>query len=98
MVGGVADWFAVTALFRHPLGIPIPHTAIVPSRKDRVGRSLGNFVQKNFLNPDNIATRLRAANVTQFLAQWLSRPENAHTLARHIGSGLAAAARGLRDE
>ena len=46
MVGGLADWFAVTALFRHPLGIPIPHTAIVASRKDRIGRSLGNFVGK----------------------------------------------------
>ena len=49
MVGGIADWFAVTALFRHPLGIPIPHTAIVAQRKDRIGRSLGNFVGNNFL-------------------------------------------------
>lgn len=98
MVGGVADWFAVTALFRHPLGIPIPHTAIVPSRKDRVGRSLGNFVQRNFLNPDNIASRLRAAKVTAYLAEWISQPENAHTLARHIGGALAAAARALKDE
>ena len=50
MVGGVADWFAVTALFRHPLRIPIPHTAIIPNRKDQIGRSLGSFVQDNFLN------------------------------------------------
>ena len=50
MVGGMADWFAVTALFRHPLGIPIPHTAIIPSRKDRVGEMLGGFVERNFLN------------------------------------------------
>ncbi|HEU4641845.1 MAG TPA: DUF445 family protein, partial [Gemmatimonadaceae bacterium] len=49
MVGGLADWFAVTALFKHPLGLPIPHTAIVASRKDRIGRTLGNFVQNNFL-------------------------------------------------
>ena len=98
MVGGVADWFAVTALFRHPLGIPIPHTAIVPNRKDRVGRSLGNFVQKNFLNPDNIAARLRGAQVTQYLATWLSEPAHARTVARHIGGALAAAARSLRDE
>src|SRR5881275_1744886 len=49
LVGGIANWFAVTALFRHPLGLPIPHTAIVPARKDRIGRSLGNFVQRNFL-------------------------------------------------
>src|SRR5205823_6414620 len=54
IVGGFADWFAVTALFRHPLGIPIPHTAIVPANKDRIGRSLGNFVQRNFLAPDVI--------------------------------------------
>lgn len=98
MVGGVADWFAVTALFRHPLGIPIPHTAIVPSRKDRVGLSMGQFVQKNFLNPDNIARRLRAANVTAFLSEWISEPANARTLARHIGSSLASAARSLRNE
>lgn len=98
MVGGVADWFAVTALFRHPLGIPIPHTAIVPSRKDRVGRSLGNFVQKNFLNPDNIALRLRQAKVTAYLADWISQPENARTLARHMGGALAAGARALKDE
>src|SRR5687767_12457054 len=53
MIGGLADWFAVTALFRHPLGIPIPHTAIVKKQKDRIGQTLGNFVQGNFLNPDN---------------------------------------------
>ena len=59
MVGGLADWFAVTALFRHPLGIPIPHTAVVAKRKDRVGRSLGMFVQRNFLSRQVIETRLR---------------------------------------
>src|SRR5215208_4595250 len=58
MVGGLADWFAVTALFRHPLGIPIPHTAIVASRKDRIGRSLGNFVGNNFLAREVIARQL----------------------------------------
>jgi uncharacterized membrane-anchored protein YjiN (DUF445 family) len=98
MVGGLADWFAVTALFRHPLGIPIPHTAIVPSKKDRVGRSMGQFIQKNFLNPDNIARRLRAANVTAYLADWIREPGNARTLSRHIGSSLASAARTLRNE
>lgn len=98
MIGGVADWFAVTALFRHPLGIPIPHTAIVANRKDRVGRSLGNFVQKNFLNPDNIATRLRQARVTAYLSEWIAQPENARTLSHHIGGALAAGARALKDE
>ncbi|HZI77524.1 MAG TPA: DUF445 family protein, partial [Gemmatimonadales bacterium] len=52
MVGGIADWFAITALFRQPLNLPIPHTAIIPNRKDRIGRSLGNFVQNNFLSPE----------------------------------------------
>ena len=55
LVGGIADWFAITALFRHPLNVPIPHTANIPSRKDRIGRSLGNFVQNNFLSPEVLA-------------------------------------------
>ena len=75
MVGGLADWFAVTALFRHPMGIPIPHTAIVPARKDRVGRTLGAFVQKNFLTREVIANRLRSLDVSTKLAQWLASPE-----------------------
>ena len=58
MVGALADWFAVTALFRHPLGLPIPHTAIIPKRKDEIGRSLGEFVQGNFLTREVIADRL----------------------------------------
>src|SRR4028118_596122 len=55
MIGGLADWFAVTALFRYPMGFKIPHTAIIPNRKDRIGRSLGNFVQNNFLSPPSSA-------------------------------------------
>lgn len=98
MIGGLADWFAVTALFRHPLGIPIPHTAIVPTRKDRVGHAIGQFVQKNFLNPDNIARRLKAANVTLYLADWIVQQENARKLSRQIGGALARGARTLRDE
>jgi uncharacterized membrane-anchored protein YjiN (DUF445 family) len=98
MVGGLADWFAVTALFRHPLGIPIPHTAIVPARKDRVGRTLGNFVQKNFLTRDVIAGRLRGLNIAERLAQWLVNPDNVHQIAKHSASALASAAQLLRDE
>src|SRR5882672_11092199 len=60
LVGGLADWFAVTALFRRPLGLPIPHTALIPTRKDEIGRSLGLFVQKNFLDPPLVIQRLRA--------------------------------------
>jgi uncharacterized membrane-anchored protein YjiN (DUF445 family) len=92
MVGGLADWFAVTALFRHPLGIPIPHTAIVPARKDRVGRTLGAFVQKNFLTREVIANRLRSIDVSTRLAQWLASPDNVRQIARHAASSLASAA------
>jgi uncharacterized membrane-anchored protein YjiN (DUF445 family) len=92
MVGGLADWFAVTALFRHPLGIPIPHTAIVPARKDRVGRTLGAFVQKNFLTREVIANRLRSVDVSTRLAQWLASPDNVRLIARHAASSLASAA------
>jgi uncharacterized membrane-anchored protein YjiN (DUF445 family) len=98
MVGGLADWFAVTALFRHPLGIPIPHTAIVPARKDRVGRTLGAFVQKNFLTREVIANRLRSIDVSTRLAQWLASPENVRQIARHAASALASAAELVHDE
>ena len=98
MVGGLADWFAVTALFRHPLGIPIPHTAIVPARKDRVGRTLGAFVQKNFLTREVIANRLRSVDVATRLAQWLASPDNVRQIARHAASSLASAAQLVRDE
>jgi uncharacterized membrane-anchored protein YjiN (DUF445 family) len=73
MVGGIADWFAVTALFRHPLGIPIPHTAIVPARKDRIGTALGNFVQRNFLARDVVARKLTAMRLGEKAAQWPER-------------------------
>jgi uncharacterized membrane-anchored protein YjiN (DUF445 family) len=98
MVGGLADWFAVTALFRHPLGLPIPHTAIIPARKDRVGRSLGNFVQRNFLNRDVIAAKLRSIHVAEHLARWVSEPENSRLIARHAATALARGAQVLRDE
>src|SRR3954469_3804229 len=71
MVGGVADWFAVTALFRHPLGLPIPHTAVIVERKDQFAATLGQFVQENFLNGDVLADRLRAARIANRLAAWL---------------------------
>jgi uncharacterized membrane-anchored protein YjiN (DUF445 family) len=98
MVGGLADWFAVTALFRHPLGIPIPHTAIVPARKDRVGRTLGAFVQRNFLTREVIEHRLRAAQVGKRLAEWLADPVNARTIARSAASAVSSGAQMLRDE
>ncbi len=98
MVGGIADWFAITALFRHPLNIPIPHTAIIPSRKDRIGRSLGNFVQNNFLSPDVLTAKLRAAQLSRRAAEWLSQPENGRAAAQHIASALQGAGKVVRDE
>ena len=76
MVGALADWFAVTALFRHPLGLPIPHTAIIPNRKDQIGRSLGEFVQTNFLTREVLNERLSGAHVGKRLGDWLADEEN----------------------
>jgi uncharacterized membrane-anchored protein YjiN (DUF445 family) len=98
MVGGLADWFAVTALFRHPMGIPIPHTAIVPQKKDRVGRTLGAFVQRNFLSREVIANRLRVLHVGQRLAEWLADPANARTISRNAATAMSSAAQMLNDE
>ncbi len=81
MVGGLADWFAVTALFRHPLGIPIPHTAIIPNRKDAIGESLGSFVEQNFMSPDVVAARIGEAQVVDRVGHWLTIPENADRVA-----------------
>jgi uncharacterized membrane-anchored protein YjiN (DUF445 family) len=97
MVGGLADWFAVTALFRHPLGIPIPHTAIVAKRKDRVGRALGMFVQRNFLSRPVIEARLRALAVAERLAAWLSEPDHARTIARQTVRALSSGVQALHD-
>ncbi|HEY4854836.1 MAG TPA: DUF445 family protein, partial [Streptosporangiaceae bacterium] len=77
MVGGVADWFAVTALFRHPLGLPIPHTALIVERKDQFAATLGQFVQENFLNADVLAERIRSARLVPRLAAWLADEANA---------------------
>ena len=98
MVGGLADWFAVTALFRHPLGIPIPHTAIIPARKDRVGEVLGAFVERNFLNRHVIERRLLEARLGERLAKFLSDPANSKAVARHAARGLVAAAESMHDE
>ncbi len=77
MIGALADWFAVTALFRHPLRLPIPHTAIIPERKDEIGRSLGSFVESNFLTPELIRARLAEAAVARRAGEWLSDPAHA---------------------
>ena len=74
LVGALADWFAVTALFRHPLGLPIPHTAIIPRNKIRIGKSLGVFVQRNFLSKE--ALDGESLNITGAIARWLELPAN----------------------
>src|SRR5438105_3770848 len=89
LVGGLADWFAVTALFRHPLGLPIPHTAIVATRKERIGRILGTFVQNHFLSRDVVATNLRAVRPAERAARWLADPEHGRRIARQVASGVA---------
>ncbi len=93
MVGGLADWFAVTALFRHPLGVPVPHTALIPKQKDELATKLGEFVTGNFLTPDAVAAQLREARLVRRAAERLADPVNA-TL---IGTELAAAAAAALD-
>jgi uncharacterized membrane-anchored protein YjiN (DUF445 family) len=98
MVGGVADWFAVTAVFRHPLGLPIPHTAVLVERKDQFAATLGQFVQENFLNADVLTERIRAIGLTPRLAVWLAKPDNAARVGGHVADLAARAAHTLRDE
>ncbi|HVJ53535.1 MAG TPA: DUF445 domain-containing protein [Aliidongia sp.] len=84
VVGAMADWFAVVALFRHPLGLPIPHTAIVPRNKDRIGGELGRFVEQNFLTPENIVAKLQQLDLVGRAAEWLAVPENSRFAARSV--------------
>jgi uncharacterized membrane-anchored protein YjiN (DUF445 family) len=98
MVGGVADWFAVTALFRRPLGLPIPHTALIVERKDQFAATLGQFVQENFLNADVLTERIRAAGLVPRLSAWLADPANAARFAGHAADAVVTAAEALRDE
>lgn len=98
MVGGVADWFAVTALFRHPLRLPIPHTAIIPNRKDQIGRALGDFVQDNFLQPEVLTDRLANANIAGRIGSWLEVPGNARRIGDQAGTVIGAAIELLRDD
>jgi len=98
MVGGLADWFAVTALFRHPLRIPIPHTAVIAERKDQFGETLGTFVQQNFLSADVIAERVRSSGFVARAAAWLAVPANAERVAAYTADALVGLADTIRDE
>jgi uncharacterized membrane-anchored protein YjiN (DUF445 family) len=97
MVGALADWFAVTALFRRPLGLPIPHTAIIPANKERIGRSLGGFVQQHFLAPDLVAQRVADARVARRFGEWLGEPANAARASSTLALVLAGVADVLDD-
>jgi len=99
MVGACADWFAVVALFRHPFGLPIPHTGIVPRNKDRIGAALGRFMSNNFLSPSLLAKRLDKIDAAEWAASWLSDPANARRIADQASLFLPQALRALpRDQ
>ncbi|MEU3789117.1 DUF445 domain-containing protein [Streptomyces fructofermentans] len=97
MVGALADWFAVTALFRRPLGLPIPHTAIIPTKKDQLGVSLGEFVGENFLSGAVVRQRLRSVGIGSRLGAWLARPEHADRVTAELATALRGALAVLRD-
>jgi uncharacterized membrane-anchored protein YjiN (DUF445 family) len=98
MVGALADWFAVTALFRRPLGLPIPHTAIIPTRKDTIGSSLGDFVGTNFLAENVVRERLRRVAIGSRLGTWLAVPEHAERVTAELATAARGAVAVLRDE
>ena len=98
MVGAIADWFAVTALFKHPMGIPIPHTALIPKRKEMLGRSLEEFVGENFMQADIVRERVRAATVSKRIGRWLVKPENSKRVVDEASSVLRIGLARIRDE
>ena len=98
MVGALADWFAVTALFRRPLGLPIPHTAIIPNRKDEIGRTLGDFVETNFLSSSVVRDKLAGARISERLGGWLAQPEHAERIAAEGATMAQGVLRALSDD
>jgi len=98
MVGALADWFAVTALFRHPLGLPIPHTAIVPANKDRIGSSVANFLEHNFMTREVLAEELRHIDFAGAAAHWLCEPRNSREVALQITHGVPTLVRMVEDQ
>jgi uncharacterized membrane-anchored protein YjiN (DUF445 family) len=95
MVGALADWFAVTALFRHPMGVPIPHTAIVPRNKDRIGRNLADFVATNFLASSAVREQIAGVDFVASFAEWLLEPDRPRKLAERIADRIPALLREL---
>jgi uncharacterized membrane-anchored protein YjiN (DUF445 family) len=98
MVGGLADWFAVTALFRHPLGVPLPHTAIIPANKDRIGEALGRFVERNFLAGEVVAARLEQTDFATLVGRWLADPARSGPVASEVATFLPRLLDAMGDE
>jgi uncharacterized membrane-anchored protein YjiN (DUF445 family) len=98
MIGALADWFAVVALFRRPLRLPIPHTAIIPRNKERIARGLSEFIQQNFLTAQAVVQRIAEFRPAHTLCQWLLKPENAETLAGYATRFIAYALGAVDDE
>jgi hypothetical protein len=98
MVGAIADWFAVTAIFKHPLGIPIPHTALIPKGKDAIGRGLGEFIQGNFLAPGEVAERSREAQPAARLGAWLGESANEAGVATQLATVTRTTLELLKDD
>jgi len=98
MVGAIADWFAVVALFRHPLGLPIPHTAIIPSNKNRIGENLATFICANFLSTEQVLAKLAQFDPAARLAAWLAEPRHAESLGSHVAAALSYAIGVLDDK
>lgn len=98
MVGACADWFAVVALFRHPLGIPIPHTAIVPRNKERIAGAMGRFITNNFLTPKVLSERLAEVDAAHWIAEWLANPDNGRRIARNVALAIPELVRTLPRE
>jgi len=98
MVGALADWFAVTALFRHPMGLPVPHTAIIPTRKDALGQSLEEFVSTHFLTADAARERYAAADVTRRFGRWLGQPQHSARVVAEASALLDRALARLEEE
>ena len=98
MVGGLADWFAVTAIFRHPLGLPIPHTAVIPKNQDRIAEAVGRFITDNFLKPELVAERVKDKDLSEALGRWLAEPAQSSALAGGLVSAVPALLDALDDE
>jgi uncharacterized membrane-anchored protein YjiN (DUF445 family) len=98
MVGAIADWFAVTAIFKHPLGVPVPHTALIPRKKDDLGRGLQEFVGENFLQEAIIRDRIGAARVSRRFGVWLAQPANAQRVVDEVAEVTAIALSKVRDD